>query len=103
MALTNDFATLVNIFTVAPENQRTLIGLLEDSTETLMKTLDGWVATNILAGKDGKRVIVHSQWRNAEAIAAMRERLQGSDYLKRIAAIASFESVMCDVAYGHRA
>lgn len=97
------FATLINIFTVEPQNQQPLIGLLKDSTETMMSKMAGWVSTNFLESKDGRRVIIYSQWRSPKDVEAMRQIPEMGPYLQRIAALARFEAVLCDVSYvNHR-
>ena len=95
------FATLINIFTVEPENREKLVGLLKDSTETMMSKMAGWVSTNFLESKDGRRVIIYSQWRSPKDVDAMRQNPDMGPYLQRIAAIARFEAVLGDVSYVH--
>lgn len=94
-------ATLINIFTVEPENREKLVGLLKDSTETMMSKLPGWVSTNFLETKDGRRVIIYSQWRSPKDVEAMRQIPEMPPYLQRIAALARFEAMLCDVSYIH--
>jgi quinol monooxygenase YgiN len=96
-------ATLINIFTVEPENRDALIGLLKESTETSMAKKPGWISTNFLASRDGRRVVIYSQWRRPEDIDAMRQDPNMGPYLKKIAAIAKFEAMTCDVTYVHHA
>ena len=96
-------ATLVNIFTVERENRDALIGLLKESTEASMAKKPGWISTNFLTSHDGRRVMIYSQWRSAADIDAMRKDPNMGPYLKRIAEIAKFEAMTCDVAYVHHA
>ena len=95
------FATLLNIFTVEPENRQKLVRMLQDSTETMMSKMAGWVSTSFLEGKDGRRVIIYSQWKSLKDIEAMRQNPDMGPYLQRIAEIARFEAVLCDVSYVH--
>ena len=94
-------ATLINIFTVEPENREKLVGLLKDSTETMMSKRPGWVSTNFLETKDGRRVIIYSQWRSPKDVEAMRQIPEMEPYLRRIAALARFEAMLCEVSYIH--
>lgn len=94
-------ATLINIFTVEPENQEKLVALLKDGTETSISKMAGWVSTNFLTGKDGRRVVVYSQWRSAKDVDAMRQDASMGPYLQRVAALAKFEAVLCDAIYVH--
>lgn len=95
--------TLINVLTVDAANQRQLLELLRDNTDRVIRTLDGWMATNLIASADGKRVVIHSQWRDTAAVEAMRRDPRMVAYFPRIAALATFDSIVGDVAYGFRA
>jgi quinol monooxygenase YgiN len=101
--MNDKIATLINIFTVAPENRQNLIDLLRDGSETSISKLPGWISTNFLVSADGKRVIVYSQWRDAKDIDAMRQQPDMGPYLKRVAALATFEAMLCEVNWVHHA
>lgn len=64
-------ATLVNVFTVAPERQRELVDLLVKATEETMRHRPGFVAANIHAAVDGTRVVNYAQWESEDAFRAM--------------------------------
>lgn len=96
-------ATLINVFTVEPESREALIGLLRESTEASMSKKPGWISTSFLVSKDGRRVVIYSQWARAEDIEAMRKDPAMGPYLQKIAAIAKFEAMTCDVSYVHHA
>ena len=91
--------TLVNVFTVEPENQPKILAMLEEGTETMFSRAPGWIATNLLAAKDGKQVIIYSQWRDAGAIDAFRQDPRMQPYFQRFAALAKHEAFTCDVSY----
>lgn len=91
--------TLVNVLTVDPANQTRLLDLLRTNVDTVIRTLDGWVATNLIASADGTRVVIHSQWRDAASVAAMRRDPRMTAYFPRIAALAALDSILGDVAY----
>jgi quinol monooxygenase YgiN len=93
--------TLLNILTVDPADQGRLLDMLRHNTDTVIRTLDGWVSTSLVASVDGKRVVIHSQWRDAGAVAAMRADPRMVAYFPQLAAIATFESIVGEVA--HRA
>ena len=48
---------LVNVFTVAPEQQAKLVALLVDATEQTMRHLPGFVSANIHRSLDCKKVV----------------------------------------------
>ena len=78
--------TLINVFTVAPENQQHLVDLLVEATQKTMKNLPGYISANIHKSLDGTRVTNYAQWRsqedfeainaNPEAVVHMRAALQ---------------------------
>jgi quinol monooxygenase YgiN len=95
--------TLINVLTVDPANQKPLIELLRENTDTVIRTLDGWMATNLIASADGKRLVIHSQWRDTASVDAMRRDPRMVAYFPRIAALATFDSIVGDVVHGFRA
>jgi quinol monooxygenase YgiN len=91
--------TLVNVFTVEPDNQRKALALLQEGVETMFSKMPGWISTNLLESKDGSRVVVYSQWRDDEAIDAFRKDPRMKPYFERFGAFAKHESFICDVSY----
>ncbi len=49
--------TLINVFTVEPQNQERLVKILEKATEEIMRNLNGFVSANIHRSLDGVRVV----------------------------------------------
>jgi len=96
---TDELATQVNVFTVEPEDQPKLVQLLKEGTEGFFSKKGGWISTNLLSSKDGRRVIVYSQWRSLKDIDAFRQDPNFGPYFKGIAAIAKNETISCDVAW----
>jgi quinol monooxygenase YgiN len=95
--------TLVNVLTATPENQPELLKLLEEGTESLISKRHGWISTNLLNSPDVGRVIIYSQWESAKDIEAMRQDPAIGKYFQSVAALAKFESSICDVVYVHHA
>ncbi len=91
--------TLINVFTIEPENQHKLVELLKECTEMLVSKLDGWISTAILNSKDSQRVIVYSQWRSSKDIESFRQNPNMAPFLQRVAALAKFEAIECGVCY----
>jgi quinol monooxygenase YgiN len=94
-----EITTLINDFTVEPEDQHKLVELLKQCTETLISKSSGWISTNILDSKDGHRVIVYSQWRSSKDIQSFRQNPEMAPFVQRVAALAKFEAIECDVRY----
>ncbi len=65
--------TLINVLTVEPANQPHLLPLLRNNTENTISTLKGWIATNLIASRDKRRVVIDSQWKTLADVEAMRD------------------------------
>jgi len=92
--------TLVNVFTVEPDNQPKLLSLLHDGTETMFSKMPGWISTSLLKSRDGSKVVVYSQWRDAKDIDAFRQDPGMKPYFQQFGTLAKLESFTCDVSYG---
>jgi len=90
--------TLVNVFAVEPDNQPDLLALLREGVETMFSKMPGWISTNLLKSRDGRQVVVYSQWRDEKDIEAFRQDPRMKPYFQRFAALARHEAFTCDVA-----
>ena len=84
----NDVVTLINVFTVAPEDQQHLLDLLVEATESVMNKLPGFVSTNLHKSFDGTRVVNYAQWRSVEAFEAMLTDSEAIVHMKEAEKIA---------------
>ena len=91
--------TLLNILTVDPANQSELLETLRDNTDTVVRTLDGWISTTLIASADGARVVIHSKWRDTTAVEAMQSDPRMIAYFPKVAALASLDSIVGEVAH----
>jgi quinol monooxygenase YgiN len=91
--------TLVNVFTVEPDNQPKVLALLQEGIETMFSRMPGWISTNLLKSKDGRQVVVYSQWRDGRDIDAFRQDPRMKPYFERFGALAKNEAFTCDVSY----
>jgi quinol monooxygenase YgiN len=103
IAVTKEVTTLINILTVEREDQSKLIELLRDNTENVVSTLDGWISTSFIAGKDQRQVVIYSQWRDLASVEAMRANPDMAAYFPRIRALAAFDGFAGDVVYTRHA
>src|SRR5215813_14844396 len=71
IAKQNNVITLINVFTVAPENQQQLLDLLVHATREVMAKQPGFVSANFHKSMDGTRVVNYAQWASKEAFEAM--------------------------------
>jgi quinol monooxygenase YgiN len=93
--------TLVNVLTVKQDRQRELVQSLRQNTETVIMTLKGWIATNLVASADGKRVVIYSQWETAGDVDAMRSDPRMQAYFPKVAELASLDSIVGAAVVAH--
>jgi heme-degrading monooxygenase HmoA len=91
--------TLVNVFTVEPDNQQKLVDVLKGGTDEFFSQAPGFISSSVLNGKDGRRVINYSQWKSAQDIEAFRQDPYFGPYIQRLKALSKAESIECEVVY----
>jgi quinol monooxygenase YgiN len=89
--------TLVNVFTVKPEDQQQVSKLLIEATEQTMKHLPGFMSATIHRSLDGTRVVTYAQWRRREDFDAMRQNPDARPHIEAAAALSTFEPILCEV------
>jgi heme-degrading monooxygenase HmoA len=97
--LQTNTVTLVNVFTVEPDNQQKLVDLLKQGTGEFFSKAPGFISSRVLSGKDGTRVINYSQWKSAKEVAAFRQDPYFAPYIQRLKAVSTAESIECEVVY----
>ena len=93
----NKVVTLINVFTVEPENQQRLADMLGEATEKTMKNLSGFVSATLHKSVDGVRVANYAQWRRREDFAAMPKNPEATAHMKPIMEIAKFDAHLYEV------
>jgi quinol monooxygenase YgiN len=94
-----DVVTLINVFTVTPENQQRLVDVLIEATEAVMNMLPGFVSANIHRSLDGTRVVNYAQWRRREDFESMLKNPAAVPHMQEAAGLATFEPHLYEVAY----
>ncbi len=95
-----DVVTLVNVFTVAPEDQQRLVDLLVEATETAMNGLAGYVSANIHKSLDGTKVTNYAQWRSREDYEAIFENPEAAPHMREAAELAEkYEPYLYEVSF----
>jgi len=89
--------TLINIFTVSPERQAELVGLLAQATDSAVRHVPGFISASLHRGLDGTKVVMYAQWRSIEDYEAMRKNAAASPFLQQALAIAAFAPGMYEV------
>jgi quinol monooxygenase YgiN len=84
----SDCATLINVFTVEPENAAKLAALLTTATEDVMQHRPGFRSANIHLSTDRTRVVNYAQWESAEAYQAMLSDDTAREHMATAAALA---------------
>ncbi|CAN7442747.1 antibiotic biosynthesis monooxygenase [Bosea sp. LjRoot90] len=92
---------LVNVFTVQSGDQQRLAAILREGTEAFFSQQPGSISSSVLVAKDGSRLVNYSQWRSIGDIAAFREKAYFKAYIERIGALATVETLLCDIAFSH--
>jgi quinol monooxygenase YgiN len=96
------YATLINVFTVEPENAEALSRLLAAATEEVMRHLPGFISANIHRSADGTRVVNYAQWDSADAFTAMLGNPVAHEHMDKCAALAvSFDPHLFSVDSVH--
>lgn len=92
-----ELTTLINVFSVAPEDRDRLVLLLKEGTDSWISQVPGFISSSLHVSRDGRRVVIYGQWHSTDGIAAMRQRPEMPAYFERIKAIAQMEAITCDV------
>ena len=100
IAKDNDVVTLINVFTVAPEDQQRLVDVLVEATQAVMRKQPGFVSANIHKSLDGTRVANYAQWRSREAFEAMLGDQEAAGHMGEAARITeNFEPHLYEVTF----
>jgi quinol monooxygenase YgiN len=92
--MSNESVILINILKVKPGKQQdALLALLKQNIDTVIRTLNGWKATRLIAAKDGSGVAIYSEWETPAAIEAMRSDPRMQAYFPKISELASLDSI----------
>jgi quinol monooxygenase YgiN len=96
------YATLINVFTVAPDRAAQLASHLHTATEQVMRHQPGFRSANIHVSTDGTRVVNYAQWDSAEAYRAMLANPTTQEHMAEAAALAiSFDPHLYTVESVH--
>ena len=93
-----NLVTVINKFSVEPENQKNLIKLLDDLREIVEK-LPGFISANVHRSLDGTRVVSYAQWDSKEDYQAVYTNSSAIPILDEIMKISKFTWNMYEVVY----
>ncbi len=97
ISTSNNYLTLINIFTVAPANQQKLVELLSLATNETVCKVPGFISSALHKSLDGTRVTMYAQWESKEHYQKMRSNPVASPYLDQALQMATFAPGMYEV------
>lgn len=95
--------TLINVFTVDPSRQQELVDLLVEATEARMRYLPGFISANIHRSVDGRQVVNYAQWQTREDFEAVSTDPEAAVHMKKAAAMATFNPIVCELVHADHA
>lgn len=96
-----DVVTLINVFTVSPEDRQRLVELLIEATEDVISRQPGYVSANIHTSLDGTQVTNYAQWRSREDFEAMLEIPEAQAHMREASKLAGIHPQLYEVACTH--
>src|SRR5579875_2912157 len=95
-----NLVTLINVFTVPPENQQHLVDLLIEATQSVMRNQPGYISANIHKSLDGTRVTNYAQWRSQAEYETMLNNPEALVHMRAASQLAtSFEPHLYEVSF----
>ena len=90
--------TQINTFTVAENDQQTLVELLTEAAH-FARNVSGWLSASLHRSLDGTRVVNYAQSDSMDSARRVIERLPAAGYLERNAALATAHPGLYDVVF----
>lgn len=84
----NGVLTLINTFTVAPENVDDLLDALGQATEQTMRHMPGFISANFHVSDDRRHVANYAQWRSKADFEAMLKSPAAQKHMKEAVSLA---------------
>ncbi|GCE18599.1 antibiotic biosynthesis monooxygenase family protein [Dictyobacter kobayashii] len=91
--------TVVNVFTVEPQNQQRLLNLLIRATTAVIRFMPGYVSANFHQSLDGRSVVNYAQWRSQEDIETMMQHPDVQELFSKVKEIATMAPQMYKVVF----
>jgi heme-degrading monooxygenase HmoA len=93
-----NLVTVVNMFSVKPENQKKLLQLLED-LRVVVEKLPGFISANVHRSFEGTRIVSYAQWNTKEDYQAVYTNSDVKPILDEIKKTSKFSWNLYDVVY----
>lgn len=88
--------TIINTFTVKPENQQKLMDYLREMTEKDVAVSPGFISANFHMSADKTRIVNYAQWRSLADLRAMLTKYP--HHVKRCQELAESNEIKTDLA-----
>lgn len=95
----SNIITLINIFTVDPQNQQRLVDMLVETTEQIMNIQEGFISANIHKSLDGTKVVNYAQWKSRDAFEKMLNNPKAMIHMNDVLNIAKSDGRLYDVVF----
>jgi quinol monooxygenase YgiN len=92
--MSDESVILINLLKAKPGKQDALIALLRRNIETVVRTLDGWKTTRLIAAEDDAGVVIYSEWETPTAVEGMRSDPRMKAYFPKLIELASLDSMV---------
>jgi heme-degrading monooxygenase HmoA len=100
IATNKSMVTLINVFTVSPENQQRLVDLLIEATQRTMRNQPGYISVTIHKSLDGTRVTNYAQWHSQEDFEAIDKNPEVAVHMRAASQLAThFEPFLYEVSF----
>jgi quinol monooxygenase YgiN len=83
----DNLTTVINVFEVEAAKQDELVSVLIEGADKVVRHRPGFVSANILASRDGTRVVNYAQWRSAADLEAILTDPAVQEYGKKAATL----------------
>jgi quinol monooxygenase YgiN len=91
--------TVVNVFTVEPNNQQRLVDLLIEATKKVMSLQEGFISANLHKSLDGAKVVNYAQWKSKEAFEKMLKNQTAKTHMNGAFSIAKVDGSPYEVVF----
>ncbi len=93
-----NLVTVINKFSVEPENQKQLVKIL-DNLRAVVEKLPGFISANVHGSLDGTRVVSYAQWNTKEDYQAVYTDSEANPLLDEIKKFSKFSWNIYEVVY----
>lgn len=99
---TQPIVTLINVFSVTPDNADKLVTALASWTEDYFRSRPGFISANLHRSLDGTKVVNYAQWRSVQDFQAMLSDPKVQEHFAEANALAErIEPTLYEVASTH--